>query len=385
MTSILNHPHLALLVLSWLVADLLGPLLIRLAHRVGALDRPRAYKAHASPVPYLGGVVIYLAFAIAIASTIRFVDLRPYRSVVDYILRGHGDAHTLFGIVLGATFVLVVGLLDDIRPINAVFKLAILLIATAVLHRFGLVLHLFPDQVSGIPAAWLNVPLTLFWIVGVTSATNSLDNTDGVVTGVSAIAATATFFVAWGDSATSAQPWLSYLAVTLLGCCLGLLRYNFVPARIYLGDNGAFLLGFLLACMLVKGEWARHPVKAIVVPCLIMTVPLFDICLSTVLRIVHGRVGGVLDAILYCGRDHLAHRLMALGYSKTHSVLLLYLMAAIAGALAIVVHKERSGVLIAFYLAVYLAALAYAGWRLDRAPVYEATSPPEGPREGATH
>ncbi|OHB75995.1 MAG: hypothetical protein A2Z34_11010 [Planctomycetes bacterium RBG_16_59_8] len=352
----LNYPQIGLLILAWFVADLAAPLIIRFAHAVGAVDRPRGYKIHREPVPFLGGIVIYVAFSIALFSILRFENYR--------------DHQDLFAIIFGGFFLLIVGAIDDFRPINAIVKLAILIVVTYLLSRFGVIIRIFGNEVG-------DLALTLLWIAGVTSAMNSLDNMDGASTGIAAIAAFFTFYVAW----YSDQPGVSYVAIALLGACLGLLRYNFKPARIFLGDNGSFLLGFFLASMTVLAGWAKKDtVKAIIVPCAILTVPLYDITLSTILRYKNGVVTSLKDAILYCGQDHLSHRLVALGLSQREAVLMLYLFATVGGAIGVLISSESVGPEIyAPVVALSFVVLFVVGILLDRARVYDGSWKGETP------
>lgn len=313
MMSILNYPHLSIFILAWFVADLLFPLLIRLGHRLQMLDRPGGHKAQETCVPYFGGIGIFVAFAVAVTSTLRFSDMDAFLP--------------LLGLVLGGAAMLVLGLMDDLRPIHAMTKLGTILATTLLLACFDITLRLFPDVMGNLP----NILITVLWIAGVTSAMNSLDNTDGVTGGISAIAAFFIFLVAWGSSSADAQPWLSYLSMGLVGSCLGFLRYNWAPARIYLGDNGSFLLGYALATLLVFGHYSTDPIKAILVPCLILVVPLFDITLATLLRWRDGDVRSLRDAVVFCGRDHLAHLLQALGFTRRQTALALYALAITGG------------------------------------------------------
>ncbi len=362
----LNYPHIGILILAWFVADIAFPAVIALGRRIGALDRPHAHKAHEVPVPFLGGLGILLAVAIAITSILRFdsfLSIRP-----------------LFGIVLGALVLLAVGGLDDLRPISALVKLLLVLLTTGILFAFGVQVNLFHSS-------WwvLNLALTVLWIAGVISAMNSLDNTDGVAGGTSAIAAAAIFWIAWRNYALVNDPgWqqtqkvVSYLSAAVLGGCLGFLRYNFTPAVIYLGNNGSFLLGFLLAALTVVGGWSvADPVRSFLVQCSILAVPLFDITMVTILRYRRGIVRTVREAILHCGRDHTAHRLRAFGFSVRETSLLLYLFGVVAAAVGVYISDPR--VPRAHYLPAGLlsiAGLVIAGVILDRAPVYPAHAYP---------
>jgi len=363
----LNYPQFWMLILAWWVADLVTPLVIRLSHRVGALDRPHTYKIHLEPTALLGGIAVYVAFAVALFSILRFPN--------------YSDHQDVFAIVGGGLAVLALGVVDGFRPLWAVGKLAVLLLVTLLLARFGVRISL-----TGLWAA--DLALTLLWIAGVSSAMNSLDNMDGAAAGTAAIAAFWTFMVAWYS-----EPWgqshVTYVAIAIVGACLGFLRYNLgKPARIFLGDNGSLVLGFLLAALTVQAGWARDDTfKAVIVPCAILCVPLYDITLSTLLRIRRGVVKGPIEAIVYCGRDHLSHRLVALGLSQREAVFLLYLFGMIGGTLGVIV--ARPGVTPATYgpvTGIAVALLVVGGVILDRAKVYPHQLPPapvspDAPRE----
>ncbi len=355
----LNYPHLGILIMSWFVADLGLPLIVRLGRRFGALDRPGGHKAHAAPVPALGGYGILIAIAVALLSVLRFTSFE--------------DVRPLFGIVLGSVAFLVLGGLDDLRPIPAAAKLGFLLAGTAVLWAFGIRTHLFPPGWE-----WLDLAFTVIWIAGVTSAMNSLDNWDGVAGGVTAIAAAALFWIAWRNYSLIDDPgWrqtqklVSYFSAALLGSCLGFLRYNFHPAGLFLGNNGSFLLGFLLAALAMLGGWSQaDPLRSFLVPCCILAVPLFDLTFVTLVRWRTGVVGSLREAVAYCGRDHTAHRIAALGLGTRATSLCLWgcgVVAAIAGAWVADPRVSRAACL--GIAAVSLAGLAAAAAVLRRAPL----------------
>jgi UDP-GlcNAc:undecaprenyl-phosphate GlcNAc-1-phosphate transferase len=337
-------------ILAWFLADLAVPLFIRLSHRIGAVDRPHTYKTHREPVALLGGVGIYLAFTFTLFSVLRFPQPSQYMDI--------------FAIAAGGLLVLVLGIVDGFRPLWAVGKLGVLLAVTFLLSHFGVRISL-----TGIWVA--DVGLTLLWIAGVSSAMNSLDNMDGAAGGTAAIAAFWTFYVAWYTGPWG-QPHVSYVAIALMGACLGFLRYNWTPAKVFLGDNGSLLLGFLLAALTVQCGWSRGDrFKAVMVPCAILCVPLYDITLSTILRIRRGVVKNPIEAIVYCGRDHLSHRLVALGLTKREAVLVLYLFGMISGTVAvIVVRPEVDASVYVPILIGSLIALTVFGVILDRAKVY---------------
>ncbi|OHB71170.1 MAG: hypothetical protein A2W23_10285 [Planctomycetes bacterium RBG_16_43_13] len=352
----LNYPQIGLLVLSWFAADLLSPIIIRISHSIGAVDKPHSYKIHKEPISFLGGLTIYIAFSIAIFSILRFESFDANR--------------TLFAIIFGGFFVVVIGMIDDFKPTSAVIKLIILLASTYLLSHFGIKITIFGNDT-------LDMILTMLWIAGVTSAMNSLDNMDGASTGVAAIASFFTFIVAWYS--TPPQKGLSYVSIAMFGSCLGLLRYNFKPARIFLGDNGSLLLGFLLATITTLAGWSKEdPIKAIVIPCSILAVPLYDITLSTILRYKNKVVSNFIGAITYCGRDHLSHRLVALGLSEREAVLMLYLFGTVSGATAILFANDA--ITPKTYIPVTLLAimvLVVTGAILDKAKVYDKKEEPK--------
>ncbi|MDQ7778647.1 MAG: MraY family glycosyltransferase [Planctomycetota bacterium] len=363
-----NYPQIIIFVFAWFLADILTPVLIAVSPALGAVDKPHSYKIHKEPVSFLGGVGIYMAFAISLFSILRFTSIQSNMP--------------LFGIIAGGLFVTILGILDDFRPISAIVKLIVLLSATYVLSRFGVIVDIFPQDLFV-----LNIILTLLWLVGVTSAMNSLDNMDGMAAGVAAIAAFFTFLIAWNNFRLSDTPnwrayqrWVSYASIAVLGGCLGFLRYNISRARIFLGDSGSFLLGFLLASMAAMGGWSKNdPVRSFLVPCCILTVPLYDIVLSTVLRYKNGVVKSVGAAITYCGRDHLVHRLMALGFTQWEARLTVYFMAAVSGGVACYV--SSLGTTRTQYLTVVAGSillLVLLGVLLDKAPVYGDKRPAAG-------
>ncbi len=358
-------PHFAILVVAWLAAILMMPLLIRLAHRIGAVDRPRDYKAHGGPVPFLGGIAVYAAFSLGILVSTRDWDLRAYDSFLQFALEG-SPLKPLFGIVIGGAFVLLLGLLDDFRPINAMLKLMVLFLIALLLHHFEIRVRLFPDRLE-----WLNIAVSLLWLAGVTSAMNSLDHMDGNCSGAAAICAIFTFLFSWDRQ--NPQPWLSYAALALLGATLGFLQFNFKPARIFLGNSGAFLVGFLLAAMTILGAWGsrEEPIKALLIPPLLLGVPLYDITLATLLRWKSGTVKNIYEAVVFCGRDHLSHRLVALGLSERAAVVAQYALGCLFGTVALT--SRYSLQVFLFGVACLLVFLVALGMVLDRAPM---------PREG---
>jgi UDP-GlcNAc:undecaprenyl-phosphate GlcNAc-1-phosphate transferase len=327
-----------------LVASLgLTPVVRRLAVRLGMVDQPGPRKLHLAPVPLLGGLAIYAA---ALAGLLLFAP--------------SGARAQMAAILSGATLLFVSGVLDDRGWLHHQVKLfvvmpvaALLLLASGI--RAGALSILFPSPFS--PA--LDVALTLAWIIGITAAFSILDHMDGLCSGVAAVAAT--FFLIL--AAWHGQVLVGTLAAAVLGASLGFLRWNFSPARIFMGDGGAMFLGFILATIGLKLRFLETPqAVSVLVPVLVLGVPIFDTALVTFSRALRGLVPFASP-----GKDHVAHRLANLGLGQRGAVLALYAAGAILGLLGLLI--GRLPVLPAYLLAglVGLAALGAVAW-LERAP-----------------
>ena len=285
---------LYLLLVSYLVATAMTPLIRRLAVRVGAVDHPSSRKIHESSTPLLGGVAVYLAFLIAI--------LANTAGLAAPLVLNEG----MLGVLAGGTLLLLVGVRDDIRHVPATAKLVVQLLAATIVIWAGKLLTFFPHGLWG---DTLNVLLTVLWIVGITNAFNFFDGMDGLATGLAIITA---FFLGVVAFQTN-QPTLGWVAVALVGAGLGFLPYNFRPkasATIFLGDAGSTFLGFTLACLAVKGNWAdQNPIVSVSTPILIFGILIYDMVHTTVQRIYLGKVRTVKGYLEYVGKDHMHHRL----------------------------------------------------------------------------
>ncbi len=357
-----NYPQFKVLLLAWIVSLILVPVLIKIAFRVGALDIPHSYKKHGRVVPFLGGIGVFLAFAVAIFSAASIVP--EHVSLRVFVL---DEGRQLFAILTAAFVIMVLGLLDDFRPVSALVKLSFIILMSYLLYESGVSLDTF--KANGV-----NLVLSVLWITWVTSATNSLDHIDGACAGTAAVSCLFTFLFAWDNAFP--QEWLSYLTAAFLGSLLGFLQYNFVagPAQIFLGNNGALLVGFLLSSMTILGNWSPDWISALAIPCLLLGMPLYDITLATILRYKNGVVATLREAIVYNGNDHLSHRFVALGYSKREAVLFLCLIQSALGSAA----YASKWIPAPFYwgvLALVILGLCWLGIRLDRAPVHARKGP----------
>ena len=297
---------LFLLFFSFFLAFLLTKVMRRIALRLKILDHPEERKIHKMPIPLLGGLAIYTSYVVTVFLNFNFsIELK--------------------GIVIGGTIILLVGIIDDIKHLSATWKLISQISASGVLILFGVKLSFLPNTWWGNGG---EVLLTIIWIVGITNAVNFFDGMDGLATGLTAICALSFFIVAQ----ITGQGYLGYLTIALAGSCLGFLKFNFKPASIFLGDAGSTFLGFTLAGIAVMGGWAeKNPKIALTLPILILSVFIFDMVYITVARVLSGTVKNFKEWIEYTGKDHLHHRLVTLGFNETHTVLLIYLIAATLG------------------------------------------------------
>ncbi|HIP70794.1 MAG TPA: undecaprenyl/decaprenyl-phosphate alpha-N-acetylglucosaminyl 1-phosphate transferase [Anaerolineae bacterium] len=307
------------------------PWVRRLAVHLGFVDAPARRKLHVAPMPLLGGLAI---FGGAVIALIAFSGRLP---------------SSVSGVLAAMTIVVLTGLLDDWRGLPAWAKMGGLLLASVILILFDIRVKL------PIPEA-LNIALTLLWLLGIANAINFLDNMDGLSAGISAVAAS--FMLLLG--LVNDQFLVSALAAAVLGATLGFLRYNFKPARIFMGDAGSLFLGFLLALL---GLQLRFPDNVSfvtwMVPVFILAVPVFDMTLVVVSRLRRGLSPNTP------GKDHSSHRLVQVGCTQREAVLIIYLITGATGMVAIFITQATipEGYII-FGIALALAAAAI--WRLEK-------------------
>jgi len=320
----------------------------QLALQVGMVDHPGPRKVHRTSMPLLGGLGMYCAVLLA------------------SILALHGETSAQIAAILaGATLVAVVGMLDDRGLLHPQIKLFVgMPMAGAILLAAGIGGHVFATLGAGRFSAALDAALTLLWVVGITAAFSILDHMDGLCAGVAAIAAG--FFTLFAT--LGGQVLVSTLSAAVLGAALGFLRWNFNPAKIFMGDGGAMLLGFLLATLGIKlRQPAPTPVISWLVPVLVLGVPIFDTALVGVSRSRRGLVPFASP-----GKDHAAHRLANLGLGHRGATLTLYALGTILGGLAFLI--QRLSAVQAYLVAGLVAAAALSGMLLlERAPYERQT------------
>lgn len=288
-------------LLAFGLALYLVPRLRDAAIRMNIVDTPDGkLKQHRTPVPYLGGLGVYLAFLVTLAVTFDF------------------DREVL-GLILAGTIVLVLGLIDDFRALTPGVKFIGQLLAAAVLIKSGIYIKLV------FLPLWVTIPLTVLWIVAVTNAFNIIDIMDGLSGGVAFCATLPLVVVAL----VNGRVMIAIVTLALAGALLGFLRYNFHPSQIYLGDTGSMFIGLMMASLAMLGSYTGSNLLASLCPGIILGVPLFDMLFVMYIRSRRG-VPVVLGS-----PDHFALRLRKWRFSTPQTVVLSYVATLVFGAVAL--------------------------------------------------
>jgi UDP-GlcNAc:undecaprenyl-phosphate GlcNAc-1-phosphate transferase len=340
---------LYILLFSFSLCGALTPVVKRIALRLNVVDMPGGRKIHERKTPLMGGLPIIIAFNAAL-----FANMIPDKDMVV--------------LLAGGLAVAAVSLVDDWREIPARFKLLVQILVVLLMIHQGIVLDLFP--IRELWGKGMNMVFTILWIVGITNAMNFIDGMDGLATGVAAIIAFFMGIVAY----QTGQPVMGWIALALLGSCLGFLPYNFTRKRsasIFLGDTGSTFLGFILAALAVKGEWSStSEIVSFSAPVLIFWVLIFDMAYITVERILTGKVKTFRQWVDYVGKDHIHHRLYELLGDRRKAVLFIYFICATLGISAIALRNARpiDGILLvfqAFLITVIVSIAEYSGRKRD--------------------
>jgi UDP-GlcNAc:undecaprenyl-phosphate GlcNAc-1-phosphate transferase len=328
------------------------PVAMRVAIRVGLVDRPAPHKFHQRTIPYLGGAAI--GFSVLLALLVA-VALLPERRV---------QAAT---IALAGLAVALVGLLDDWMTLRATPRLAVQALAALCLWAAGI-------RVSATGALVVDLPLMILVVLAVTNAVNLIDNMDGISAGTVAIASAFFFLAAYANG----QELVPILALALAGACVGFLPFNFSPARIFLGDAGTLFMGFILSTIALKLELPGYPaITRFAVPALILAVPIFDMTLVVLSRWRAGR------PVFRGATDHSSHRLVAIGASQRMAALVTYAATTLTGTLALLLLEARSSSTTWGVLSAAAVLGAVLVWRFEKVLVDRPRRKAETPRSDA--
>ena len=308
----------------------------KIASAKGWMQVPKSDRhMHTMPVPRLGGVAIYLSFTTVVILATVIPRLFGIASPL--------DAKAMVGLLGPALVVFLLGLFDDVHPLNPYLKFAVQTVAAIWLYAGGYGIHNLGLIYGGQVLGWVYcLPLTILWVLLITNAFNLIDGLDGLAAG-SALFSTMVVFVM---SLIVPNPLMAFLTIALAGATFGFLRFNFHPATIFLGDSGSLFIGFMLAALALAGSQKAPTIVAVAIPIVSLGLPILDVTLAVVRRFLAGKP-------LFDGdKHHIHHKLLMLGLSQRDAVLLLYAVTAGFGFLSLVLLQQRRAI---------ASVLAFAG------------------------
>lgn len=321
--------YILALIIALLASFLLTPYVKQLAFRIGAVDKPDARKVHTRIMPRLGGVAIYLAFLLAVVCS-----LPVTRDVL--------------GILLGGTWIVFVGILDDKYSLPAKVKLLGQILAACILVSFDVRIEWLNNPFGGyFYLEYFSIPFTIFWVISFINVVNLIDGLDGLAAGVSGIASITVLLVAVHQGFFP----VATLTAALAGGIIGFIHYNFNPATIFMGDTGSMFIGYMLAAISVFGAVKSAATIALIVPAIALGLPIMDTAFAILRRYSNGK------PIFQPDKGHLHHRLLAMGLTQKQAVLLMYAISIVL-CLAAFVLAEANVYLAAAVLVVIVAAVA---------------------------
>lgn len=288
--------------LALMISLLLVPPVGKLAVKIGAVDQPNARKVHTRIMPRMGGLAIYISFFLV-------------------LFFSHGLTRELIGLFLGGTVLVLVGIVDDIKDIPAKVKLCGQILAACIVVAFGVRVDFMTNIFFGgmFQLSIFSGPFTVLWIVSIINAVNLIDGLDGLAAGISTIAAITMAIVGYA----SGQYFMASMAMILIGATLGFLKYNFHPAKIFMGDTGSMFLGYNLAIFAVMGFAKSFTLLSLVPPLLVLAIPILDTLFAIIRRKMNHK------PIFKPDKNHLHHCLLKYGFSHRDTVLIIYAVSAV--------------------------------------------------------
>ena len=327
--------YILALIIALLASFLLTPYIKQLAVKIGAVDKPDKRKVHTQVMPRLGGLAIYLATMLAIVCSMPIT-------------------RDLLGILLGGTWIVIVGVLDDKYSLPARVKLAGQVIAAVILVAFDVKIEWLNNPFGGyFYLEYLSIPFTVFWVISFINVVNLIDGLDGLAAGVSGIASITVILVAVHQGYFP----VATLTAALAGGIIGFIHYNFNPATIFMGDTGSMFIGYMLAAISIFGAVKSAATIALIVPAIALGLPIMDTAFAILRRYSNGR------PIFQPDKGHLHHRLLAMGLSQRQAVLLMYGISIVL-CLAAFVLAEANVYVAAVVIVLILVGVAVGATRI---------------------
>lgn len=326
------------LVIAFIISFVATPVVKSFAKQVGAIDIPDNKRhIHKQPIPRMGGLAIFIGFLL---SVLLFADI----------------TNQVRGILLGAILIVIVGAIDDVLNLNAWLKFGVQILAAVIAVLSGVIINVVSNPLlitseQALTIGILAVPVTILWIVGVTNSVNLIDGLDGLACGVSAIASLSMLVVSMLVSDSNSN--VAIILAALCGGCLGFIPYNLNPAKIFMGDTGALLLGYVLATASVIGMFKFYAIVTFILPVMALAVPLSDTVVAFTRRMLKGQ------SPFHADRSHFHHKLLDMGLSQKQAVAVLYAVSAILGLAAVLLASTG---IIKIVLAVIAFTIAVCIW-----------------------
>ena len=303
--------YVLMLAVTFIISCMMGPVAIKLAPKVGAIDIPKdARRMHSKPMPRFGGFAMFVATEIGLIA----------------FCLGYTKMIT---IIIGGVLIYAVGVYDDIKGMGAKVKFLLQMLCAAFVYIGGVRIEFVRNPFN--QEAYIHFPvivsffITVIWIVGITNTINLIDGLDGLAAGVAAIASASISYTA----VLSGQYGVGLAMLAVTGSAIGFLPFNFHPAKTFMGDSGSLYLGFMIASISTYGSTKGATLIATIVPFLVLGVPIFDTAFAIIRRSVNGR------PVMSADKGHLHHRIINTGIGQRRTVLIMYCISAIMGIIAI--------------------------------------------------
>ena len=356
-------------LLAFIVSFMATPYTIKIAHKIGAVDVPKdERRMHKKAMPKFGGPAVILGFLVSVVYLLIVMSMENTINLFGtekYVMK-------LLGMFLGIVVISITCVVDDIKTIKPLTKLAGQILAAIVAVAFGI-------RIGDINLPFFNtaqfgeifsICLTIVWIIGVTNAINLIDGLDGLASGISVISAISLLVIfVLNDS-----PLISIILITALaGSLVGFLPFNFTPAKTFIGDTGSNFLGFSLSIISILGIAKTYTIAVIVLPIIVLALPIFDTLLAIIRRLIKGKS---IKAIFKADKGHLHHKIVRRGFSQRQAVLILYGISAIFGIFAVILLDSGIWKALSFLLMVIVAVgLGYKNFQEEKSETqrYECT------------
>ncbi|MBF0273807.1 MAG: undecaprenyl/decaprenyl-phosphate alpha-N-acetylglucosaminyl 1-phosphate transferase [Nitrospinae bacterium] len=342
-----------LLIITAFLSFCFTPITIKLSEKFEVYDAPGQRKVHKKATPLLGGLALFFSFWMGV-----FICSLFNANFHEFLYH-----ETTLGLFLGSFVIVGIGVYDDVRGASPSIKLIFQGIAAIILVSFGFGVNIITNPFTGgdFQLGNFTIPFAIIWIIAITNAFNLIDGLDGLAAGIGFIVSMTAFLIAFHMH----HHYTLIVSIALAGSILGFLKYNSHPAQTFLGDNGSFFIGFLIAAYSLKDSQKSATAVAILVPLIALGLPLMDTILAVIRRYVNSfeekSVIKKFKHIVSADREHIHHKLMDLGYSHKTSVYILYIICIIFGGMAYLI-SVMNDEYIAFLL-FFVSVLIFIGVR----------------------